>query len=343
MKLKLVPDHTEIAFTRYRFIAMAISAVLLLAAVGLLFTLGLNLGVDFKGGVVVEVADDKPIDLDGVRDAVGALGLGEPQVQSIEATGEGPGGVVVTVQEQNPDDLPEAAAAPAETETETAIPADGTGDPAEAAQQIALNKVKAALRALLGEDVDFRREEVVGPTVSGELIQAGITAVLLAIGMMLVYIWLRFEWQFSVGAILALAHDVLLTLGIFALTRIEFNLPIIAALLTIVGYSMNDTVVVYDRVRENLRKYKKKPLAEILDLSINETLSRTVMTSVTTLLALVSLYVLGGEVLRGFTFAMILGVLVGTYSSIFVASPLLLALGVKHDWSAEGAVAKQGA
>ena len=172
-----------------------------------------------------------------------------------------------------------------------------------------------------------------GPAVSGELIQRGITAVVLAIAMMLLYIWFRFEWQFSLGAIVALVHDVIITLGMFAVTRLEFSLAIIAAILTIVGYSMNDTVVVYDRVRENLRKYKKKNLAEVIDLSINDTLSRTVMTSVTTLLALIALYVIGGENLRGFTFAMIWGVLIGTYSSVFVAAPALLATGVKRDWS----------
>ena len=195
-----------------------------------------------------------------------------------------------------------------------------------------LNAVEAIRQDLTG-DFEIRRVEVVGPQVSAELINKGIMAVLVAISSMLIYIWFRFEWQFSVGAVLALVHDVTLTLGIFSALQLDFNLSILAAVLTIVGYSMNDTVVVYDRVRENLRKFKKMPLAELLDVAINETLSRTVMTSVTTLLALVALYVLGGEVIRGFTFAMIWGVLVGTYSSIFIASPLLMALGVKRDWS----------
>ena len=181
-----------------------------------------------------------------------------------------------------------------------------------------------------------RKEDVVGPTVSGELIQKGALAVALAIGMMLIYIWLRFEWQFSLGAIVALIHDVIITLGMFSVTRLEFNLSIIAAILTIVGYSMNDTVVVYDRVRENLRKFKQKPLAELIDLSINDTLTRTIMTSGTTMLALAALAIFGGEVLRGFTLAMIWGVVIGTYSSIFVASPFLLATDVKRDWSKVG-------
>ena len=178
-----------------------------------------------------------------------------------------------------------------------------------------------------------RRVEVVGPKVSGELIQAGVIAILLAIAAVLFYIYVRFEWQFSVGAVAALVHDVVLTIGIFSLLQLEFNLSIIAALLTIVGYSLNDTVVVFDRVRENLRRFKTKALIDVLNLSINETLSRTVMTSVTTLIALLSLYFLGGEVIQGFTFGMIWGVLVGTYSSVFVASVVLKRLGVKRDWS----------
>lgn len=189
------------------------------------------------------------------------------------------------------------------------------------------------IRNALPQDVTFRRVEVVGPQISGELVQAGFLAVTVAIGLMLFYIWLRFEWQFSVGAVLALIHDIILTIGVFCLIQIEFNLSIIAAILTIVGYSMNDTVVVYDRVRENLRRFKKMPLSELANMSINSTLSRTVMTSVTTLLALFSLYILGGEVIRGFTMAMIWGVFVGTYSSIFIAAPVLMYLGVKRDWS----------
>ena len=181
--------------------------------------------------------------------------------------------------------------------------------------------------------IKFVSVESVGPKVSGELVQTAILAVVLAIGAVLIYIWLRFEWQFALGAVVALVHDVVLTIGIFSELQIKFDLAIIAALLTIVGYSLNDTVVVFDRVRENLRRYKKKDLSEVLNLSINETLSRTVMTSVTTLLALVSLYVLGGDVIRGFVFAMIWGVIVGTYSSVFVASTILLWLGVKRDWS----------
>ena len=198
--------------------------------------------------------------------------------------------------------------------------------------------MKDSLGSYLSSDINFRRTEVVGPKVSGELIQSGAIAIFVAVFAMLVYIWFRFEWQFSLGAVLALVHDVILTIGVFCITQLEFNLPIIAAILTIVGYSMNDTVVVYDRVRENLRKYRSKEITDLLNLSINDTLSRTIVTSVTTLLALLSLFIFGGEVIKGFTFAMIWGVIVGTYSSIFVAAPLLRYLDVKREWNTTSAV-----
>ena len=204
----------------------------------------------------------------------------------------------------------------------------------EGAQQAAVEKVKS----VLGTKVDYRRTEFVGPKVSEELFWDGVRAVFLAIFAILLYIWFRFEWQFSLGAVLALVHDVILTIGVFCITQLEFNLPIIAAILTIVGYSMNDTVVVYDRVRENLRKYRSKEITDLLNLSINDTLSRTIVTSVTTLLALLSLFIFGGEVIKGFTFAMIWGVIVGTYSSIFVAAPLLRYLDVKREWNTTSAV-----
>ncbi|MEM1398192.1 MAG: protein translocase subunit SecF [Pseudomonadota bacterium] len=309
--IKLVPDKTSIPFTSVRFIAAIMSIVLVIGSIAAVATIGLNFGVDFRGGVTLEVSDDEPIDLSTVRNAVNALGLGEAKIQEItDFSGEGDSIVVFLEQQEATDE------------------SDG-----EEAQFAALSVVKETLSEVLGSGVSFEREEVVGPTVSGELIQKGVMAVVLAIALMLLYIWLVFEWQFSVGAIIALVHDVVITLGVFAVTQIDFTLAIIAAILTIVGYSMNDTVVVYDRVRENLRKFKKMEMRELVDLSINETLSRTVMTSVTTLIALGALYFLGGSVLRGFTFAMIWGILVGTYSSIFVAAPLLLATGVKRDWS----------
>lgn len=324
MLLKLVPDNTDVPFTKWRMIAATISAALIAASIFAVATIGLNFGVDFRGGVTIEVADDEPIDLGAVRSTVSALNLGDVKVQEIQDFAGGEEGVVVFIEQQ------EVADSSSEDGSEAAADADKAQ---ENAQQIASEQVQTALRELLGDGIEFRKIDVVGPTVSGELIQRGVTAVILAIAMMLIYIWFRFEWQFSVGAIVALVHDVIITLGVFAVTRLDFNLSIIAAILTIVGYSMNDTVVVYDRVRENLRKFKKLELPALINLSINDTLSRTIMTSITTLLALVALYIIGGEVLRGFTFAMIFGILIGTYSSIFVASPLLLVTGVKRDWS----------
>ena len=330
MFLKLVPDQTDIKFIKLRFIALAVSALLFVGSIIALLTIGLNFGIDFRGGVTIEVADAEPIDPSEVRSVVQGLGLGNVNVQSIRDFAGSEEAIVVFVEQQQ---------ASAESGDDDA-PAADLDTANENAQQDAARLVQDALRGLLGDNMEIRKVDVVGPTVSGELINKGITAVVLAVMMMLIYIWLRFEWQFSVGAIVALVHDVVITLGMFAVTQLKFELAIIAAILTIVGYSMNDTVVVYDRVRENLRKYKQKPLEDVLDLSINETLSRTMMTSVTTLLALVSLAVFGGEVLRGFTMAMIWGILIGTYSSIFVASPSLLATGVKRDWSSAAASAQ---
>jgi len=316
LRLKLVPENTAIDFIERRQIAFVLSLTAMVASVAAFFAMGLNFGIDFRGGVTVEIEAPQPVTLSEVRGALTGLGLGDVKVQEFGAPTE----IVVFVELQDP-----------ETDEDGAE---------ENAQQAASEIVKDTLRQILGEDIIVKREEIVGPKVSGELVQRGGLAIGLAIGFMLLYIWLRFEWQFSIGAIAALVHDVVLTIGVFSATQLEFNLSIVAAILTIVGYSMNDTVVVYDRVRENLRKFKKRPLIEILNESINQTLSRTVMTSLTTLLALGSLYLLGGEVLRGFSFAMIWGVLVGTYSSIFIAAPLLLLTGVKRDWSktaAEGA------
>ena len=300
--LRFIPSDTRIGFIRYRMISFAVSGLLMLASIGLFFTVGLNYGIDFKGGTLIEVRNKSgPIELGAMRSRLSKIGVGEVQIQEFGA----PSDVLIRIEQQ---------------------------EGGEKNQQNAIRKVKETL----GDSVDYRRVEVVGPTVSGELIQSGIIAVLVAIFSVLLYIWFRFEWQFSIGAVAALIHDVVLTIGLFCLLQIEFGLSIIAAILTIVGYSLNDTVVVFDRVRENLRKYKKMPFSELLDLSVNDTLSRTILTSVTTLIALLSLYVFGGQVMRGFTFAMIWGVLVGTYSSVYVASPLLLILGVKREWSGLG-------
>ena len=298
--LKLVPVNTSIGFIRYRTVAMALSALLVAGSIFVFLANGLNFGIDFRGGTLIEASSESAVDLAELRARLGALDLGEVQIQEFGKETD----VLIRIAEK-----------------------EGATD--------ASNNLSAVerVRAELSSDFDVRRVEIVGPQVSAELIQTGVMAVLAAITSMLIYIWFRFEWQFSVGAVLALVHDVALTIGLFALLQLDFNLSILAAILTIVGYSMNDTVVVYDRVRENLRKYKKMDLAELLNIAINETLSRTVMTSVTTMLALLALYTLGGEVIRGFTFAMIWGVIVGTYSSIFIASPLLMMLGVKRDWS----------
>ena len=310
MRLKLIPDETSFDFMGIRKLALSASGIGIVASVVALLMLGLNFGIDFRGGVTIEARTEGPADLAQIRSITGGLGLGDVSVQEFGQ----PEDVLIQVEAQ-----------PGGDDEQTAVS----------------SVVQEALTAAL-PGVEIRRVEVVGPKVSGELIEAGVLAIVLAIAAILVYIWLRFEWQFALGAVAALVHDVALTIGVFAAVQLEFNLSIIAALLTIVGYSLNDTVVVFDRVRENLRRYKQMPLDELLNLSVNETLSRTVMTSVTTLIALLALYFLGGEVIRGFTFGMIWGIVIGTYSSIFVASVVLRWLGVKRDWSKPDAEGPQG-
>ena len=250
---------------------------------------GLNYGIDFKGGTLIELRTEKSVQAYSIRNSLSSMDLGDINVKKFGKEGD----FLVKVEQKN-------------TTNNNLIP-----------------EIKEKLTNNLNTAVDFRRVENVGPKVSSELLESSVIAISLALAAMLFYIWVRFEWQFSVGSIIALFHDVVITLGIFSVLSLEINLSIIAAVLTIVGYSMNDTVVIYDRIRENLFKYTKISISDISNLSINETLSRTIITSVTTLLALVSIYILGGEILRGFSFAMILGVIVGTYSSIFVASPIL--------------------
>ena len=305
--LRLVPKDTKWDFFRRWRLSLGISAFLIVLAFGSFLLQGLNFGIDFRGGTTVRTESAQPIDIGTYRSAIQQLDLGDVSITEVfdPTFGEDQNVSMIRIQAQE-------------------------GQESVSAEVIA--QVQAVLQEVV-PDIIFTSVESVGPKVSGELITAATIAVLLAIAAVLVYIWLRFEWQFALGAVAALVHDVLLTIGIFSELQIQFDLAIIAALLTIVGYSLNDTVVVFDRVRENLRKYKKKPLAEVLNISINETLSRTVMTSVTTLLALLALFILGGDVIRGFVFAMIWGVIVGTYSSVFVASTILLWLGVKRDWS----------
>tara|TARA_B100001248_G_scaffold69766_1_gene49321 strand:+ start:127 stop:1032 length:906 start_codon:yes stop_codon:yes gene_type:complete len=269
--------------------ANIISIILFTLSILLVFFKGLNYGIDFKGGTLIELRTEKSIKASSIRDTLSSMNLGDVNVKKFGKDGD----YLIKVEQK-------------ESNNNELIP-----------------EIKKKLTDNLNAEIDFRRVENVGPKVSAELLESSIIAISLALAAMLFYIWIRFEWQFSVGSIIALFHDVVITLGIFSLLSLEINLSIIAAVLTIVGYSMNDTVVIYDRIRENLFKYTKISISDIANLSINETLARTIITSVTTLLALVSIYTLGGEILRGFSFAMILGVIIGTYSSIFVASPIL--------------------
>lgn len=288
--LKFLPENNDIKFMSVRKIAFVFSTVVVLGSVAVFGLSGLNTGIDFKGGSALELrATDGVAEIGTLRSELGQLGLGDVQIQAFGS----PSDVLVRIETQPGGDE---------------------------AQQETISKVIGFAQEL---GYEIRRAEVVGPTVSGELTITGIIAVLAAVGAVLVYIWFRFEWQYALGAVAALVHDVILTLGMFSLTGFEFNLASIAAILTIVGYSLNDTVVVYDRVRENLRKFRKLPLIDLLNNSINQMLSRTILTSITTLLALGSLFIFGGEALSGFIFAMIWGVLVGTYSSIFIAAPIL--------------------
>lgn len=294
--LKLVPDDTNIGFLRWRNIAVGLSVVMILASIALVVIRGLNFGVDFAGGLMMEVRFEQEARLDELRSTVNSAGAGSASIQTF--------GDANTVSIRLP--LP-------------------PGD--EAAVQRVVAQVQDTIRAK-SPDASFRRTETVSGKVSGELVNAGAFAILFAMIGISIYIWFRFEWQFGVGALFALLHDVALTMGFFAVTQIEFDLNIVAAILTIVGYSLNDTIVAYDRVRENLRKYRKMGMAELLDLSLNETLPRTIVTSLTMIIALATLVFFGGSVLFGFSITMLLGIIIGTYSSIFIAAPILIWLGV---------------
>ena len=293
--LRVVPPDTKIRFMSMHKINFAISALMVLASFVLFAVKGLNYGIDFKGGILLEAHTEQAADLALMRGKLDALGLGEISLQTFGSDND----VLIRIEEQ---------------------------EGGEAAQQRAI----ALVRDALGAGVRYDRVEVVGPQVSSELFWNGMYALGASIIAIVIYIWFRFEWQFGIAAVLAEVHDIISTVGLFALLGMEFNLTSVAALLTLAGYSINDTVVVFDRVRENLRKYKTMPLRDLLDMSVNQTLSRTTMTSATALLALLALYVFGGEVLRGFSLAMIWGIVIGTYSSIFVASALLLYMNVRR-------------
>lgn len=306
-RLRLVPEVTNIDFFRHARITFGASVVAVFLSIGVWFALGLNFGIDFLGGTTIRAESSTPVDVGAYREALSPLGLGDIAISEVfdPSFGENRHVAMIRIQAQAGEEFvtPEMIAA-----------------------------VEAALQTIAA-DMTFPSVESVGPKVSGELITTALIAVGASLAAILIYIWLRFEWQFSVGAIAALVHDVLLTIGLFSLLQIRFDLATIAAILTIIGYSINDTVVIFDRLRENLIKYKKRDLQDVINLSANETLSRTLMTSGTTLLALMALLVLGGDVIRSFVFAIFWGVIVGTYSSIYVAKNVVLMIGVKRDWS----------
>ncbi len=293
--IRIIPDDTEFDFMRFRRISFPISAMLSIAAIALYFFHGLNFGIDFIGGTLIEVqTKNGPANLSEMRSTIGGLKLGDFQLQQFGA----PDDVLIRISEQPGGDE---------------------------AQQVAVQKVRDAL----GDAVDYRRVEVVGPSVSTELLAYGTIGLVLAIGAILIYLWFRFEWQFALGAMIANVHDLVLTVGFMSLTHIDFDLTSIAALLTILGYSLNDTVVIFDRIREMLRRYKKKPMPELLNMSINATLSRSIVTHLTVAMSLLALLLFGGQAIHSFTATMMFGVvLVGTYTSVFIASPILIYLGV---------------
>jgi preprotein translocase SecF subunit len=309
--ITFIPPDTKIDFVGQRAITWFVSAFLTIVPLVLVATVGLNMGIDFQGGTLIEVkTNQSPADLGGLRSKLNGLGLGEVQIQQFGAPDE----VLIRIASQ----------------------------PKESEQQAAIAKVKKTL----GDTVEYRRTEIVGPTISSELIAGGTVAVVVAMIGILIYVWFRFEWQFAVAAIASLVHDVTATIGLYSLLQLEFNVSSIAAILTIIGYSLNDKVVIFDRIRENLRKYRRMPMVELLDLSINEMLSRAVLTHVTTFLAMLPFLFFGGEAIYGFAVAMCFGVVIGAYSSIFVASPMQLILGVRRDAfspSTAGAKGRAGA
>jgi preprotein translocase subunit SecF len=286
-----IPETFNIAFMRHRHWSFPFSALLTVISVAAFLILGLNVGVDFKGGTLIEVQSTAgPADIGSVRQTIGGLNLGEVQIQEFGSN----------------------------TELLIKVGASDQG-----------GSVVDRVRTALGQNYTIRRVEVVGPSVSQELVQQSILAVVLGLVMILIYLWFRFEWQFAIGALITTMHDLLLVLGLYAIMQFEFDLTSIAAILTIMGYSLNDTVVIYDRIREMLRKYKRMPVSELLDVALNATVSRTIIVAATTFFATVALYIFGGEVLRGFSMAMLFGVVVGTHSTIFIAAPILIYLGLR--------------
>jgi len=319
--IRFIPSDSNLNFVGLRAGAFALSAFVMLASIFLIAKNGLNMGIDFTGGTVIEIRTPVQPDIEDMRSKLNDLGLGAISIQEFGRSDD----LLIRLPEQE------------ETEEETIARTKcletnpHKRDKCPTANDMAITIVKDNLKDIFtDQEIDYRRIEFVGPQVGKELKMKGLYAIIFSLLGIMTYIWFRFEWQFGVAAIIALAHDSLATIGLFALTQMEFNLSTVAAILMIAGYSINDTVVVFDRIRENLRKYKKKPLNELFNFSINQTLSRTLMTSVTTLLALIALYVFGGEVIRGFVYALIFGIVIGTYSSVFVASPTLLMMNIKR-------------
>ena len=302
--LRLISDNTTIKFIKLKALSFTFSGILSVLAILSVLFVGLNFGIDFKGGILLEVRTGNNIAISDIRSKISDLNIGEVSIQEFGVKSD----YLIRVERQKG---------------------------ADNAQQVAVEILKDALNKAFGKDIDYRRLEYVGPTVSKDLISDGVMAICFAIMAMLAYIWFRFEFPFAIGAIIALLHDIILTLGVFSILGLEFNLSTVAAILLIIGYSMNDTVVVYDRIRENLRKFKKMELKELLDKSINETLSRTINTTITTMLALGALYLIGGQIISDFAFAMLWGIIVGTYSSIFIASTVLMFLNIRRSKESE--------
>ncbi len=300
MSITIFPHKLNFDFMGKRWLGFAFSIALTIASISLVMTKGLNLGIDFTGGILMEIHTEETADLGKLRATLGSQGFGEVSLQNIGDVAAGKD-VMIRIQVSESDD-----------------------------QSAVTNKVKSLLAAEVGGSVEYRKIDFVGPTVGQELVQSGILAVLCAFASIMLYVWFRFEWQYGVGAILALIHDSIMILGFFAITRLDFGLTAIAAILTIVGYSINDSVVIYDRIRENMRRFKKMPVFDLLNVSINETLSRTVLTASTTLLASLALLIFGGEVIRAFSAAMVFGVIIGTYSSIYISAPALIYLNLRE-------------
>ncbi len=299
-RLRFIKDDTSFSFMKFRSVSFPLSAILSIATVILFFAVGMNFGIDFKGGTLVELqAKGTQANISDVRERSNNLGFGSVEVAEFGSPRE----LLLRIELQVA--------------------------PTVAEQERAQQNVVTKLREAFGAEYEFRRVEVVGPRVSGELVQSGAIGVIVAVIGVLLYLWFRFEWQFAVGAVIATLHDIVLTIGFFLVMQLTFDMTSIAVVLTILGYSLNDTVVIYDRIREMLRKYKKLSLYQVLDISVNATLSRTVITATTTFLAMTAMAIFGGEVLRSFSLAMLFGIVIGTYSSIFIAAPVLIYLGLK--------------